>query len=96
MAFLFMTLRKFIRRLEISLRGLILSLGRLLSRVPGPGLGLGTGGREMLLVGDGSPKFVCLGVFIRGMWEGGLGLLQGVGMGRSGFGEQGGVGLVKA
>ena len=64
--------------------------------MPGPGLGLGTGGREMLLVGDGSLKFVCLGVFIRGMWEGGLGLLQGVGMGRSGFGEQGGVGLVKA
>ena len=58
MAFLLITLRKFIRRLEISLRGLILSLGRLLSRVPGPGLGLGTGGREMLLVGDGSPKFV--------------------------------------
>ena len=53
----------------------------------------------MLLVGDGSPKFVCLGAFIRGVWEGGvrgLGLLQGVGMGRSGFGEQGGVGLVKA
>ena len=67
--------------------------------MPGQGLGLGTGGREMLLVGDGSPKFVCLGVFIRGVWEGGvrgLGLLQGVGMGRSGFGEQGGVGLVKA
>ena len=62
--------------------------------MPGPGLGLGTGGGEMLLVGDGSPKFVCLGVFIRGC--SGFGLLQGVGMGRSGFGEQGGVGLVKA